>query len=99
MQTTNNTPKTPVQTEHVKNLILGSGPAGLGAALYTARAQLEPVVLAGPEYGGQVSLAHIVENYPGFPEAGGGVELTDFFKKQAERFGTRVVTIRPRRSI
>ena len=91
MQTTNNTPKTPVQTEHVKNLILGSGPAGLGAALYTARAQLEPVVLAGPEYGGQVSLTHIVENYPGFPEAVGGVELTELFKKQAERFGTRVV--------
>ena len=91
MQTTHNTPKTPVQTEHVKNLILGSGPAGLGAALYTARAQLEPVVLAGPEYGGQVSLTHIVENYPGFPEAVGGVELTELFKKQAERFGTRVV--------
>ena len=91
MQTTNNTPKTPVQTEHVKNLILGSGPACLGAALYTARAQLEPVVLAGPEYGGQVSLTHIVENYPGFPEAVGGVELTELFKKQAERFGTRVV--------
>src|SRR3990170_3837251 len=91
MQTTHNTPKTPVQTEHVKNLILGSGPAGLGAALYTARAQLEPVVLAGPEYGGQVSLTHIVENYHGFPEAVGGVELTELFKKQAERFGTRVV--------
>jgi len=52
---------------------------------------LEPVVLAGPEYGGQVSLTHIVENYPGFPEAVGGVELTELFKKQAERFGTRVV--------
>ncbi len=84
-------PTSAIQPEHVKNLILGSGPAGLSAALYTARAQLEPVVLAGADYGGQVSLTHIVENYPGFPEAVGGPELTELFKKQAEHFGARVL--------
>jgi thioredoxin reductase (NADPH) len=78
------------QINHVKILILGSGPAGLAAALYAARANLEPVVLTGMDLGGQVSLTNTIENYPGFPDGVGGQELTDLFQKQAEKFGTRV---------
>ena len=68
-------------------LILGSGPAGFSAALYAARANLEPIVLTGMELGGQVSLTSSIENYPGFPEGVGGQELVELFQKQAERFG------------
>jgi thioredoxin reductase (NADPH) len=74
----------------VKVLILGSGPAGLAAALYAARANLEPVLLTGMELGGQVSLTNTIENYPGFPEGVGGQELSDLIQKQAEKFGASV---------
>ncbi len=80
----------PAAGQNVKVLILGSGPAGLVAALYTARANLTPVVLTGMALGGQVSLTYTVENYPGFPEGVGGQQLVELFQKQAERFGTRV---------
>lgn len=74
-----------------KMVIIGAGPAGLSAALYAARAELQPVVLTGMTMGGQAALTHIIENYPGFPEGLAGAELGDLFKVQAERFGAEVV--------
>jgi len=73
-----------------ETIILGTGPAGLSAALYAARADLKPLVLTGTEIGGQVALTDRIENYPGFPEGVGGNELAELFQKNAERFGARL---------
>jgi thioredoxin reductase (NADPH) len=89
-ENTDNKSDNPTQEEHVKCLIIGSGPAGYTAAIYAARANLSPIMIQGLEAGGQLMTTNDVENFPGYPEGVTGPVMMEDLKAQAARFGTDI---------
>jgi len=86
------TTQSPASRTHARNLIIGSGPAGYTAAIYAARAGLEPILIDGPQQGGQLTTTSEVENFPGYPEGVDGNQLMEDLRQQAARFGTEMRT-------